>query len=393
MTNNTLALVNQRRTEINQMKGQIAQAVPKTITADRMLRACLTAVSQNPKLSYCTRESFLGAMMQLAALGLEPNTPLGHAYLIPYKDKCQLQLGYKGILELARRTGLYQNIYAMEVYEFDEFAYEYGLDMTLKHKPAEYSEGESVKYYALFKLHNGGVGFKVWSRQKIEHHAKKYSKSFFKKDGPWQTSFDAMAKKTVLLDLLKTAPMSSEMGQAAYADAAIVTHQRKNGIDEFEYTHEKIDEKEIDQIIEADEMYESNEEELQEMLAHQPVVEEVAPESKPESKPEPKKKPAVRRRLAPEKLKEEKEAPKIADESLNKEAYIAANKSVYETIETCIATERVKMNKKVLGKLLELKNMAVSKEHEKGIQLAVRNALNNDFGRLDFLIESSTEFD
>ena len=94
---------------IQSMQGEIARALPQAITPERFTRMALSAVSSNPDLSHCESKSFLGAMMTAAQLGLEPNTPLGQAYLIPYKDKgelkAQFQLGYKGLIDLAYRSG------------------------------------------------------------------------------------------------------------------------------------------------------------------------------------------------------------------------------------------------------------------------------------------------
>ena len=112
------------------MQDDIAKALPKVITADRFTRIALSALSNNPKLYECSKLSFLGALMNAAQLGLEPNTPLGQAYLIPYynnKEKrleCQFQIGYKGLLDLAYRSGEIAMIQAYIVYENATFEYE-----------------------------------------------------------------------------------------------------------------------------------------------------------------------------------------------------------------------------------------------------------------------------
>ena len=119
--------------------------------------------------------SFLAALMNAAQLGLEPNTPLGQAYLIPYKNKgvleCQFQIGYKGLIDLAYRNGQMQTIQAQAVYENDEFSYEYGLEPKLFHRPAFSDRGELVYFYGIFRTVNGGYGmrwmkahFAVWKR-------------------------------------------------------------------------------------------------------------------------------------------------------------------------------------------------------------------------------------
>lgn len=203
---------------IEKMKPQIQAALPKHVSVDRVARIALTTYNSNPLLRQCDQTSLLASIMVSSQLGVEVNTPLGQAYIIPYFNKkrgvyeAQFQLGYKGLLDLAYRSGEYQVIYAMEVYQNDDFEYEYGLDPYLKHKPAEESQGEPIYYYAAFKTQNGGANFRVWSRKKIEKHSKKYSQAVQKGwTSPWKTDFDAMAKKTVLKDLLKYAPLSIEM--------------------------------------------------------------------------------------------------------------------------------------------------------------------------------------
>ena len=211
---------------ITTMEPEIKKALPSVITPERFTRMALTAVSSNPKLAECTPESFMGSLMQSAQLGLEPNTPLGQAYLIPYKNKgimeAQFQIGYKGLIDLAHRSGEFQMIDAHEVYENDEFDYVYGLEPVLKHVPRLNGRGKVIAYYAVFTLKNGGHGFVVMSREDIEIHAKTYSQAF--KQGwtsPWQTNFDEMAKKTVLKKVLKYAPIKTEFVRAMAQDETI----------------------------------------------------------------------------------------------------------------------------------------------------------------------------
>jgi len=207
---------------IKRMEPAIKRALPRQISPERFSRIVMTAVRQNPKLQACTAESFLAAMMQSAQLGLEPNTPLGLAYIIPYGREAQFQMGYQGMLDMAYRTGEYKSIYAQPVYVNDKFEYEYGLDEKLVHVPAEDPEGEPVKYYALYHLKNGGYGFVVMSRKQIERHRDKYSQAAKQgRHSPWATDFDSMAKKTVLKQLLKYAPKSVEFASALAADETV----------------------------------------------------------------------------------------------------------------------------------------------------------------------------
>ena len=122
---------------IKSMEGEIKKALPSVITPERFTRMVLSAISTNPKLGSCTPTSFLGAMMSAAQLGLEPNTPLGQAYILPYQNKgtleAQFQLGYKGLIDLAYRSGEVELVQAHIVYENDTFECEFGLNAKLKH--------------------------------------------------------------------------------------------------------------------------------------------------------------------------------------------------------------------------------------------------------------------
>ena len=208
---------------IKTMEGEIAKALPAVITPERFTRMVLSAISVNPKLAECTPKSFLGAMMTAAQLGVEPNTALGQAYLIPFRNhgvmECQFQLGYKGLIDLAYRSGDVSIIQAHVVYENDEFTYELGLDPSLKHKPASTNRGNAIAYYAMFKTKDGGYGFEVMSIDDVRDHAKRYSKSYG--NGPWQSNFDEMAKKTVLKRVLKYAPLKSDFVRGVAQDETI----------------------------------------------------------------------------------------------------------------------------------------------------------------------------
>ena len=210
---------------IKKLQGEIAKALPSVLTTERFTRITLSALSTNAKLAETTPQSFLGAMMTAAQLGLEPNTPLGQAYLIPYRNhgvlECQFQLGYKGLIDLAYRSGEVSTIQANVVYENDEFEYELGLEPKLRQVPAKSDRGDPVFFYAVFRTKDGGYGFDVMSVDDVRAHAKKYSKSFG--NGPWQTNFEEMAKKTVLKRVLKYAPLKTDFVRGLSADETIKT--------------------------------------------------------------------------------------------------------------------------------------------------------------------------
>lgn len=212
---------------IKRMEGEIKKALPSVLTPERFTRIVLSALSTNPKLQETTPESFLGAMMTAAQLGMEPNTPLGQAYLLPYYNsrkrclECQFQLGYKGLIDLAYRSGEVSTIQAHVVYEHDKFSYAYGLEPQLEHVPAMGDRGSPTHVYAVFRTKDGGYSFGVMSIDDVRRHAQRYSKSF--ENGPWQTNFEEMAKKTVLKRVLKYAPLKSDFVRGVSQDGAIHT--------------------------------------------------------------------------------------------------------------------------------------------------------------------------
>ncbi|MBS5801346.1 MAG: recombination protein RecT [Clostridiales bacterium] len=204
------------------MAKEIEAALPSMLSSERFQRVALTAFSANPALQKCDSKSFIAAMMQSAQLGLEPNTPLGQAYLIPYGQNVQFQVGYKGLLELAQRSGKIKTIYAHEVRENDEFDIDYGLEQSLKHKPLlKGDRGDVIGYYAVYHTIDGGFSFVFMTKEEVNEFAQKKSKTF--NNGPWKTDFDAMAKKTVIKQLLKYAPISIELQQAIVADTSVKT--------------------------------------------------------------------------------------------------------------------------------------------------------------------------
>ena len=210
---------------IKAMEPAIKKALPSVITPERFTRMVLSALSSTPKRAECSPQSFLAAMMTAAQLGVEPNTALGQAYLLPYRNhgqmECQFQLGYKGLIDLAYRSGEVSVIQAHTVYENDVFEYELGMDPKLRHVPAKADRGEAVAYYAMFKTKDGGYGFEVMSVDDVQRHAQRYSKSYGSGSSPWRSNFDEMAKKTVLKRALKYAPLKSDFVRGVAQDETI----------------------------------------------------------------------------------------------------------------------------------------------------------------------------
>lgn len=201
----------------------IAQALPKHLTPERIIQQAVTIASRSPELKECTPQSFIGAIMQASILGFQPVSALGQCYFVPYKNKktgrreVQFQIGYKGMLDLARRSGEIQTIYAQVVYENDEFTFEFGLNPTLKHVPALGERGAFKYVYAVVKFVNGGYAFEVMSFADVEKIRKRSQAA---DDGPWQTDYPEMARKTVLRRVLKYCPLSVDVLSKIYSDGA-----------------------------------------------------------------------------------------------------------------------------------------------------------------------------
>ncbi|NKW39045.1 recombination protein RecT [Rhodococcus hoagii] len=206
-------------TLINQMKPELQRALPKHMDPDRMARIALTVLRQTPKLNECKPESFLGALMTAAQVGLEPG-PLGEAYLVPYGREVTFVPGYRGLVKLAWQSGQLESIAAHVVYAGDEFDYSYGLAPTLVHKPALQDRGDVIAAYAVATFKHGGNAFEIMSREDIEAIRKRSKASG---SGPWVTDWNEMARKTVMKRLSKWLPLSPEFANAVQRDGTVRT--------------------------------------------------------------------------------------------------------------------------------------------------------------------------
>jgi recombination protein RecT len=198
---------------------EIAKALPAHIRPERIARIATTAVRVTPKLADCTQTSFLGALLTAAQLGLEPNTPTGEAYLVPYGKQVQLIIGYRGYIALANRSGMLANIMAHTVHDNDEFDFKYGTKPYLDHTPViGVDPGPAKCWYACATLVNGGSSFVVLDHFAVESYR---VRSKAKEDGPWTTDYDAMAQKTCIRRLAPYLPMSVEFAHAMVADEQV----------------------------------------------------------------------------------------------------------------------------------------------------------------------------
>ncbi len=213
------------------LSGQMMAALPKHVTADRMIRVALNAIRKNPKLLDCSAPSLFGAITEAATYGWEIGGVLGHAYLVPFKSECQLIPGYKGLIDLCRRSGQISTITIEVVHQGDKFAYSLGDSPLIQHQPNDRDPQRDSKpithVYAVVRLRDGGIQRSVWSREKVDAHKEQYSQAWRRAetsyngkppsmDSFWHTSWHNAAKKTVIRDMIQRGllPVSAEYREA-----------------------------------------------------------------------------------------------------------------------------------------------------------------------------------
>jgi recombination protein RecT len=235
---------------LEKRKGEIQKMLPKHLSADRLLKVAQIAATTTPGLAECDIPSLVGAIGQCAQMGLEPNTVLGHAYLVPFNTKrkdaagnerwvksVQVIVGYKGLIDLARRSGQIVSIAAHEVCKNDKFDLVYGLDEKLEHRPSMDERGDTIGFYAVAKLVGGGHAFEFMSVHQVHairdssqgyQQAKKYKKEAAH---PWGAHFIEMGRKTVIRRLAKFLPLSIEFQTATVLDE-MASQDRDQRLDE-----------------------------------------------------------------------------------------------------------------------------------------------------------------
>jgi recombination protein RecT len=223
---------------LDKMKPQIANALPRFITAEKMIRVAITAMSRTPKLLECDQTSLIGAIMTSSQLGLMPDGVLGEAYLIPFKNnrankmEVQFLIGYRGYCALALRSGQVKSIQARAVKQGDDFNYELGLEPKLIHRPLN-PEGEITHFYAVIELMTGGRLFEVMTAKEVNFIRDKsanYAYANNKANTVWGQYYEEMGKKTVIRRLVKLAPLSPEINKAVgLEDLADVGKSQLNG--------------------------------------------------------------------------------------------------------------------------------------------------------------------
>ena len=236
--NNSLAKSTQQKLGITAYLNQDAvrshiNSVVSGKNGARFITSIVSAVNANSQLAECTNSSIVSAALLGEALNLSPSPQLGQFYMVPYNDKekgkvAQFQLGYKGYIQLAIRSGQYKklNVLAIkegELIKFDPLNEEIQVNLIADEEERE--KAETIGYYAMFEYTNGFRKAIYWSKAKMEKHALQYSKGYAAKKGYtfWEKDFDAMAYKTLLRHLIsRWGVMSIEMATAIDSDMAVI---------------------------------------------------------------------------------------------------------------------------------------------------------------------------
>jgi recombination protein RecT len=186
------------------------------LTPEKLTKVALVAIGKSPDLLDCDSHSILQCVMTAAQLGLDCSGVLGSAYLVPFKGKATLIIGYRGLIDLARRSGEIDTIEAHVVREKDKFDIAFGLEPKLVHVPDLSADpGAAIIFYAIARLKDGGRQVEVMTRAEVDAIRKRSRAS---SSGPWVTDYDEMGKKTVIRRLTKTLPLTAELASALAAE-------------------------------------------------------------------------------------------------------------------------------------------------------------------------------
>lgn len=234
-------------------KARIAEGLPRHMSGDRMLRVCTLSVQRQPKLMQCTPISLIGAFLTCSQLGLEPNTPLGHVYLIPFevtkwnaqkrereyvRTDVQVIIGYPGLIDLSYRTGLVSSIHADVVWAGDDWSFSYGTDAHVRHRPmgkprpddavpewayahASLKDGQAFEvmpYREVLRIRNGTQAYRTALAALEKANEKGWKPPATYTEAPWVKHEIAMARKTVFRQLSKWLPRSVELSSAIQLD-------------------------------------------------------------------------------------------------------------------------------------------------------------------------------
>ena len=184
---------------------QIAQALPASIRPERIIQMAVDVMEKNPKLKECTPQSVIGALMQASVLGFRPASSLGECYFVPYGKDCQLQIGYRGWISLARRNKYVKTPIAFCVYANEDFEMQYGTSPKIHHIPARNPSlrGELIGVYAILEFMDGGKVFCYLDKSEVEALRLRNPMQRSSPSGAWATDYEEMAMGKAIKKLKK----------------------------------------------------------------------------------------------------------------------------------------------------------------------------------------------
>lgn len=195
---------------IEKQKGEFAKVLPSIITPEEFCRVALTVIRMNEKLAQCSTLSLMGSLMKAAHTGIMPDGI--RAYLIPYKNEASYMLSYKGMIELAMRSGDVAKVESRAIHEKDDFVCEFGSEEKLSLKPAWGDRGALIAVYAMAKMKDGSMIVEVMTKEEVDAIR---ARSKASGSGPWVTDYVEMARKTAVRRLAKYLPQAKDLLSAA----------------------------------------------------------------------------------------------------------------------------------------------------------------------------------
>ena len=234
---------------------RMSSVMPKHMSSERMYQLALSTYNQTPGLAECSPQSVLGCLMKCTALGLEPSAVdgLGRAYILPYYNKktnhkeAQLIIGYRGYIDLARRSGQIVDISARAVHQGDLFEYEFGMSEYIRHVPsAEYDGTQPLTHvYMVAHFKDGGHYIDVMTRNEVDAVRKRSKSSNY---GPWVTDYDAMARKTIIRRSFPYLPVSVEVQADVVSDERTPVVNGSESGPMFEFMDDQYDHQEFMEV-------------------------------------------------------------------------------------------------------------------------------------------------
>jgi recombination protein RecT len=220
---------------LNRYKLSIEAAIPKHLSADRLISIAASVIAKNPALAECTSGSLIGAVIQASMLGFPPIESLGYCYFVPFNNnkgtrerpvwvkEVQFIIGYKGYIELSRRSGTVKSLFSYPVFENDSFDYQLGTDPWIKHKPTtDQDRGRMTHVYAVAEYLNGGMNFVVLTRAEVDKLRLRNRSQKRGISGAWKTDFERMSCAKACRQLSTYLPLNPEIQSAIATDEAVI---------------------------------------------------------------------------------------------------------------------------------------------------------------------------